>query len=294
MTPTEIKSIMQSIDSRPIKALGQNFLIDQAALQDIIQAAEIKQGEHVLEIGPGLGVLTKELISSGAKVTAIEKDRRLASYLFKLLSPATVGERSSTKVGGVEGVVGDAAKLDWDKLIGKKPWKFVSNLPYSITSFALRKALYSSTSPDNVVVLVQREVAERILMRDGKMSLLALMVGLSVGTGRDLSVHDRIQIIRRVPPGAFFPPPKVESAILRIVPMSHETRREVWGIDPEEVMAVAKKGFAHPRKLLQRNLQVESSKWQALSARIGFNIKARPEELSVQQWVELTKRIQNS
>lgn len=169
MTPTDIKAIMQSIDSRPIHALGQNFLIDQAALKDIVQAAEIKKGDHILEIGPGLGVLTKELIASGARVTAIEKDKKLFSHLAQMSYSVQLHQ-------------GDAAKLDWDKLINKKPWKFVSNLPYSITSLALRKALYEvDPAPEVLVVLVQREVAERILMRNGKMSLLSLMVGLSVG-----------------------------------------------------------------------------------------------------------------
>ncbi len=271
------------MDSRPIHALGQNFLIDQAALKDIVQAAEIKKGEHVLEIGPGLGVLTKELIAAGARVTAIEKDKKLFSHLAKMSYNVQLHQ-------------GDAAKLDWDKLINNKPWKFVSNLPYSITSLALRKALYEvDLAPDVVVVLVQREVAERILMRDGKMSLLSLMVGLSVGpveTHNHASNHEQnnIQIIRRVPPGAFYPPPKVESAILKIVPTYNVQRTTLWGIEPEDVMAVAKKGFAHPRKLLFRNLGLDEKTWTQMAQDLGINIKARAEDLSVQQWVELAKK----
>lgn len=271
MTPSEIKFIMQSIDSRPIHALGQNFLIDQAALKDIVQAAEIKKGEHVLEVGPGLGVLTKELISSGARVTAIERDRKLLGYL------------EAHDIKRLELVQGDAAKLDWEKLINKKPWKFVSNLPYAITSFALRKALYGSLSPDSVVVLIQKEVAERIMApaRGDKLSLLSLMVWLA---------SDDIQMIRRVPPGAFYPSPKVDSAILRIVPMAHDVRKAVWGIDPEEVMQAAKKGFTHPRKLLFRNLGLDEKAWTQIAQDLGINIKARAEDLSVQQWVELAKK----
>ncbi len=271
MTPSEIKFIMQSIDSRPIHALGQNFLIDQAALKDIVQAAEIKKGEHILEIGPGLGVLTKELIASGAHVTAIERDRKLAEFLNNTPLPKGAGRI----------VTGDAAKLDWNKLIDKRPWKFVSNLPYAITSLALRKALYEvDLAPEILVVLVQREVAERVLMRDGKMSLLSLMVALA---SKD------IKIIRRVPPGAFYPPPKVESAILQIRPKTKEERKKIWGIEPEEVMQVAKKGFAHPRKLLFRNLGLDEKSWTQTAENLGINIKARAEDLNVQQWVELAR-----
>ncbi|MFA6447761.1 MAG: 16S rRNA (adenine(1518)-N(6)/adenine(1519)-N(6))-dimethyltransferase RsmA [Patescibacteria group bacterium] len=282
MTPTDIKAIMQSIDSRPIHALGQNFLVDQAALKDIVQAAEIKKGEHILEIGPGLGVLTKELIASGAHVTAIEKDKKLLDYMAQ--RPYSVQLHH-----------GDAAKLDWNKLIGNKPWKFISNLPYSITSLALRKSLYEvDPAPELLVVLVQREVAERVLMRDSKMSLLSLMVGLAVGpveTHNHASNREQknLQIIRRVPPGAFYPPPKVESAILKIVPTSHESRVTLWGIEPEDVMSVAKKGFAHPRKLLFRNLGLDEKSWTRTAENLGINIKARAEDLNVQQWVELAR-----
>lgn len=265
MTPTQIKSALMVIGAKANKKLGQHFLIDQQALATIVSAADIKHDDRILEVGPGLGVLTRALIGAGASVIAIEKDRKFVTYL---------------EFNGLDLHLGDAAKIDWEPLIKNRPWKFVSNLPYAITSLALRKSLYINNSPELVVVLVQREVAERALARDGKQSLLSLMVALA---------SSKTEIVRRVPPGAFYPPPKVESAVLKIVPMTNKQRLEKWGIEPEEVMAVAKKGFAHPRKLLQRNLAIESNKWQELSSRIGFNIKARPEDLSAQQWVELAK-----
>lgn len=273
MNPTEIKTILATLGGGANKHLGQHFLIDNTALEAIVLAADIKKGERVLEVGPGLGVLTGALLESGAKVTAIERDRRLFEFVTPLLKPA-----------GEMPINGDAAKLDWDGIMGAKPWKFVSNLPYAITSFALRKALYAKNPPMAVVVLIQREVAERLMahVRGGKQSLLSLMVALA---------SSEIGIVRRVPPGAFWPPPKVDSAVVRIVPMNHAERRAFWGIDPEEVMSLAKKGFAHPRKLLFRNLGLEEKTWVAIAYRNGVDIKTRAEDLSVEQWVELAKSV---
>lgn len=265
MNPKQIKEALQGGTAN--KKLGQHFLIDKAALEAIVESAEIKKGDTVLEIGPGLGVLTMALIEKGAKVAAIEKDRRFIERLADT---------------DVEVFSGDAAKMDWERIVGKQPWKFVSNLPYSITSLALRKALYGKSVPSNVVVLVQREVAERALARDGKQSLLSLMVALASSAS---------EIVRRVPAGAFYPPPKVESAILKIRPMTKDERLKIWGIEPEEVMTVAKLGFAHPRKILSSNLKVPSERWRTLSEAVGFVEKVRAEDLSPMQWVELAKSI---
>lgn len=259
---------MASMGGKANKHLGQHFLIDQHALAVIVEAADIKKGDRVLEIGPGLGVLTQALLQQGAKVIAIEKDSRFIESL-----------------GGFDGLdlhKGDAARIDWDSLVENRSWKFVSNLPYAITSLALRKALYVKNPPELLVVLVQREVAERVLARDGKQSLLSLMVSLA---------SSKASIIRRVPAGAFYPPPKVESAILLIRPMTHDQRQKTWGIDPEAVMAVAKKGFAHPRKYVQRNLGIGNEAWQELSKKMDFDVKIRAEDLTTEQWVELAKNI---
>ncbi len=271
MNPTEIRAILSNLGGKANKTLGQHFLIDETALQTIVESADIKPGDRVLEVGPGLGVLTKELIVHGALVTAIEKDKRF----IDLISPLSKG-------AGGDCIPGDASKLDWDELMGDKPWKFVSNLPYSITSLALRKTLYSKNPPTTVVVLVQREVAERVLARDGKASLLSLMVALA---------STDVKIVRRVPPGAFWPPPKVESAVVLIRPMTQDQRRKTWGINPEDVMATAKKGFAHPRKLLFRNLGLAPEKWSAIASNLNVDEKIRAEGLSVGQWAELAKLI---
>jgi len=262
MTPTEIKSVLHELGGGANKRLGQHFLVDPHALAMIVEAAEIEPGDRVMEIGPGLGVLTRALIAAGADVTSVERDHRFAEYLRNRFTE------------GFELITGDAATLDWENHYKKKSWKFVSNLPYAITSLALRKALYASHPPAEVVVLVQREVAERAIARDQKHSLLSLMVAFA---------SHEASIVKRVPAGAFFPPPRVESAILKITPMSPEERLAIWGMNPEKLMALAKRGFAHPRKLLSSNLNIMASQLE----QAGIAAKARAEDLLPADWVKL-------
>lgn len=277
MNPTEIRKVMKEIGGGANKRLGQHFLIDPHALATIVEEAEIEKGDRVLEIGPGLGVLTGALLDAGASVAAVERDRRFVEFLSGrgVLQYAPTFDRERLEI-----IHADASKLDWQNHFKKKDWKFVSNLPYSITSLALRKALYAKHPPTNIVVLVQREVAERAVARQQaksnkqKGSLLSLMVALASHEAR---------FVKRVTAGAFFPPPKVESAILRIIPMTPEERQAIWGRDPEEIMAIAKRGFAHPRKLLASNLKLAAD---ALVS-VGIAPKARAEDLRPEDWARL-------
>ncbi len=266
MTPTEINRALAAVGGRANKSLGQHFLIDEATLEEIVATAAIKPGDLVLEVGPGLGVLTQALIRQGAEVTAIEQDRRFVEYL----------KRYSAKI-----VAGDAAIVHWHELIGERPWKFVSNLPYAITSLALRKALWAPKPPENLVVLVQREVGERVVSVAGnkkkdKTSLLSLMVALS---------SESTRIVRRVAADCFYPVPKVESVVLQIVPMPWVEREKRWGLHPDKIMELARKGFAHPRKLLRSNLELSPE--SSVLGQLGINEKARAEDLSPEDWANL-------
>ena len=276
MTPSEIKQVLSRWNGQANKGLGQNFLIDPAALETIVEAADIQPGERVLEVGPGLGVLTRALIQAGAEVVAIEQDRRFVEFLN--------GRDAGFPPGHLPIVThGDAAALPLDPLVGKLPWKFVSNLPYSITSFALRKALWATHPPSRLVVLVQREVAERAIAKDGKQSLLSLMVAFASSSAR---------IVKRVPAGAFYPPPKVESAILEIIPESWHAREQRWGIQPDKIMEWARLGFAHPRKLLASNIGLKTGECSIASLEeVGLNAKARAEDLSPSDWARLAQRL---
>ena len=246
-----------------------------------MREATLGAGIVTLEIGPGLGVLTSALLDAGHDVVAIERDARFLSHL-----ETRFADRSFRLVRG------DAAELDWMTLVGDREWQLVSNLPYAISSLALRFALWSHRPATNVVVMVQREVAERAIAqtpsgspfvrgRDQKGSLLSLMVALASQDAR---------IVRRVPPGAFYPPPKVDSAVLRIVPMPLQERVEKWGVNPEKIMQLAKQGFAHPRKLLASNLKIAASVLEKLQ----INPKARPEDVSPQEWAQLTRELMSA
>ncbi len=284
MKPSDIREILRDLGTSPKKGLGQHFLVDQSVLHAILDAADIRNGETVLEIGPGLGVLTDALLRQGATVIAIEQDKKFAAFLEHrfLGQPFRV-------------VQGDAAHLDWLPFVGSSPWKFISNLPYGITSLALRKALWNKRPPERVVVLIQRDVAERAMdsLRGAsgkykakpKTNLLSLMLALSSLSAR---------IVRRVPAKCFYPAPKVVSAVFEIIPMPLGERTEKWGIDPEKIMEVAKVGFAHPRKVLASNLSREKDLTKAIVEQfleeVGVNPKARAEDLSAEEWAALVKR----
>ena len=298
MTLSEIKLALRELGGGANKRLGQHFLIDSAVLKTIVEAADIHPGDLVLEIGPGLGVLTRELLANGAEVVAIEKDRRFVGYFNS--PPTPPHESRGGARGGVRVMHGDAATIHWHEIIGDRPWKLISNLPYSITSLALRKALWAPRPASRVVVLVQKEVAQRIVAE--KTSLLSLMVALASESAR---------IIRCVPAGAFYPPPKVESAVLEIIPMTLADREKRWGIDPEKIMALAKKGFAHPRKKLSSNLRspVGARRAARLSSTlssdeasspksvplqdVGIPERSRAEDLSPDDWAALARAVYN-
>lgn len=269
MTPADIKSVLAQLGGTSNKRLGQHFLIDASALEAVVTEAHVHPGALTLEIGPGLGVLSKALVDAGCDVTAIERDARFIPYLEKFFAGTSFNV-----------IRGDAAELDWMEIVGDREWQLVSNLPYAISSLALRLALWSSRPAENVVVMLQKEVAERAIGKDKKTSLLSLMVALASSDRR---------IVKRVPAGAFYPPPKVDSAILQIEPMPIPERVERWGMEPEKIMELAKKGFAHPRKLLASNLGL--SKNLSAFERLKLNPKARAEDLSPDEWAKLAIEI---
>lgn len=281
MKPHDIKQTLLEMGGKANKALGQHFLIDGSVLEAILEAADIREHDWVLEIGPGLGVLTTRLLDEGANVVAIEQDRRFLDLLQgraeKLLASPSTAIR---EVGELTLIHGDAAALDWDPLVGEVPWKFVSNLPYSITSLAIRKALYRAHPPERMVVLIQREVAERAIAREGKRSLLSLMVAFACR---------EMRIVRRVLPGAFFPPPRVQSAVLELIPYDAHEREQTWGMDPERIMEIAKVGFAHPRKKVRSNLAGFVFSPEDFSF-AGIGEDTRAEDVLPEQWAKLAAR----
>ncbi len=253
------------------KSLGQHFLTSPHYLAMIADAAEISQGETVLEIGPGEGALTRELLARGAVVIAIEKDHRL----IPLLQETFAKEIEEKKLFLTEGdiLAFDIATLE----IAKSQYKLVANIPYYITGAILEKFLSARHQPSSAVVLVQKEVAERIA-REKKESMLSLSV----------KVYGEPKYIKTVPAGAFSPPPEVDSAILAIQNIS---RKNFANAEQEKkFFEIVRAGFAHKRKLLVRNLEAvlgENSK--KTLERAGIPATARAEDVELKSWVSMSR-----
>lgn len=260
----------------PKKSLGQNFLTSTAAVAHMLEAADIQKGEQVLEIGPGKGVLTKRLVEEGARVTAIEKDRRLISYLRELF-------KESIQKGNIRLVEGDALEHDLRQLYKKSgEYKLVANIPYYITGQLLRKFLSTPVRPARMVLLVQREVANRILAKDGKESLLSLSVK-AYGSPRIISV---------VKAGSFFPVPSVDSAILMIGSISAGLFSQVPEDDYFRMLHAA---FAQKRKMLRKNLEALYDGTSIERAFVQCNLPPtiRAEDVPAEKWVTLCKELVN-
>jgi len=259
------------------KSLGQNFLVDKEVLDKIIEAAELSKNDTVLEIGPGAGALTEELVNNAGKVIAIEKDERLAGALELRIKNSELSDN-------IEIVVGDA--LDFDT---KKPmpnaYKLVANIPYYITSKILEKYLSAENKPEMIVLLVQKEVAERICAKPGNLSLLAISV----------QYYGEPEIVDIVPKESFFPVPEVDSAIIKIRIKNKELRIKQ---DEKEFFKVVKAGFRARRKTLFNNLKsgisLNSGQIEGLLDKMNISRNARAQELTIKQWSGLVREIKNS
>lgn len=278
-----MQKLLREFNIQPKKSLGQNFLIDQRALERIVEAAELKPADIVLEIGPGLGTLTRCLAERAGKVVAVELDSHLVEALRQILADCP----------NVEIVPGDILQLDPAALIKDAkqpcdlaplpPYKVVANLPYYITSAVLRHLLTAKVKPRLIVVTVQLEVARRIVAAPGEMSLLAVSV----------QFYGRPRIVARIKAGAFYPPPQVDSAVVRIDLYDHPP------VEVEDVASffeVVRAGFAHRRKQLRNTLSAElalapSQVEQALS-RAGINPRRRAQTLSLEEWARVWREMQ--
>jgi 16S rRNA (adenine1518-N6/adenine1519-N6)-dimethyltransferase len=257
------------INIKPLKKLGQNFLTDKEVLKKIIQAANLKSDDIVLEIGPGLGILTIELAKKVKRVIAIEKDKRMCKILKKMLDVRNVRN--------VRIVNQDILKISNFKFQISN-FKLVANLPYYITSPVIRKFLESKNKPELMVLMVQKEVAQRIVAKDKKMSVLSVAV----------QFYAKPKIISYVSKKSFWPVPKVDSAILRIEPRMNTNLR------PNEYKSffkLVKAGFSSKRKFLinnlSRELKIENYKLKIVFDQIGLGQKLRAENLSIQDWLRL-------
>jgi 16S rRNA (adenine1518-N6/adenine1519-N6)-dimethyltransferase len=269
-TPGQLRRLMGSERLRPRKGLSQNFLTDPEALDAIVAAADLVSGDRVVEVGPGLGVLTRRLLAAGASVLAVELDPGLAHFLRRELG----------SVEGFELIEADALGLHPREMFPGEPFKLVANIPYHITSPLLHAFLEGDRPPTLTVLLVQLEVAERVAAPPGQMSYLSVFVQ---------NVADA-EVVARVPPEAFEPAPSVDSAVLRL--RSRKSPAVPVGERREPFYRVVQAGFRQRRKQvhngLSRELPVEREAVEAALATCSVAPDRRPQTLSVDEWACLT------
>ena len=272
------RQVLRQFGFRPKKSLGQHFLIGEAVLERILSAAELSPGDIVVEVGPGLGILTEGLAKQRARVIAVELDSKLVALLKKRLA-----DFPDVKI-----VHADILKVTPQRLLQNnlsaselvRGYKVIANLPYYITSPVLRHFLEGESRPSAMVVMVQKEVGEAIAATPGKMSLLSVKI----------QFYSKPDIICYVPAASFYPPPKVESVILRL---------DVYPQPPIEVPEVAgffdivMHGFSSPRKQLRNSLahalEMPPGQVVSLLEQAGIDAKRRAETLSLEEWRELWK-----
>jgi len=254
--------------------LGQHFLANAHYAKILVDAAALREGETALEIGPGKGMLTRELLRTGAHVVAVEKDEALAAFLRGEFAGEIAAGQFDIRTMDVRDATPEALGLSAGKYV------VAANIPYYITGEILRQFLSTRAQPRAMALLVQKEVAERIVARDGKESILSLSVK-AYGTPR---------IAAKVSRGNFSPPPSVDSAIIAIEAIS----REAFGtLADEAFFAAVKAGFASKRKLLSNNLAVKFGKERTLAAieEAGVEKDARAEDVPLEKWFALAKSL---
>jgi 16S rRNA (adenine1518-N6/adenine1519-N6)-dimethyltransferase len=284
LDPLEVRRTLRREGLRAQHGRSQNFLADPDVLQGILDLAEVAPGSRVLEIGPGLGILTGGLLDGGAAVTAVELDAGLARYLRERFA-------EPIDAGRLQLIEGDALDLDLTGLL-PSPYRVVANLPYHITSPSLHRLLGRPPSPDRLVLMVQAEVADRIAAPPGRMSYLSAFV----------QFHATVRVALRVPPEAFEPAPKVASAVVVLEPHARlaldESREpELWGL--------VQCGFRERRKMLRNVLArqlragpdrttgplVGQARVDAALAAVGIAGDRRPQTLSVEDWLRLLEAL---
>lgn len=263
-----LRDLLYAHRMRPNKSFGQNFLVDRAVLQQIVDTAELEQADQVLEVGAGTGVLTRELAHVARRVVAVELEQDMLTLL----------EKTTREYPNIEIIARNLLYLDPQEVFGQERYKLVANLPYYITAPTFRHFLESANPPRLLVVMVQYEVAQRIVAAPGDLS----MMGVSV------QFYGRPQIITRVPARAFYPAPRVDSAILRVdvheqVPLTPQER--------DSFFRVVQAGFSERRKQvhnsLAHGLHRKDEVVREWLAAADIEANRRAETLSIEEWLRL-------
>ena len=268
-SPEVVHYICKRFDIKMSKKLGQNFLIKRGIVDEIVHAAELTPGEPVLEVGPGIGTLTQGLAQSGADVTAIELDRRLLEVL-----DTTLASYDNVRI-----IHGDVLKLDVLTIMNHKPFKVVANLPYYITTPIIMSLLESKLPIERLVVMVQKEVALRMVAKPGTKDYGALSVAVQYYTEPD--------IVLDVPPKSFLPAPAVTSSVIRCI---LRDKPPVDVIDEKLFFRVVKAGFAQRRKTFSNTMKttgLSRDRIEELLAKANIDGQRRGETFSLQEFADV-------
>lgn len=257
---------------RPDKSRGQNFLIDKTVLHKIAAAADLQPDDFVIEVGTGTGILTKELAAKVKNVVTFEIDERYLPELNETLK----------EFNNVE--IRNESILTTPYVVPEHAYKLVANVPYYITSAILEKFFSLENKPKVLVVLVQKEVADRVCAKPGDMSLLSAI----------LQYYGEPQIVTLVPPSAFWPKPKVDSAVLRIKLKEKSPQNDKK--NEKNFLRTVKAGFSQKRKMLKNNLKslLPAAILEEIFASLNFNVGIRAEDLTVENWVKLAQKINDA
>ena len=289
-----IKSLCKQHGLYPSSIRGQNFLISRDVLDDMVETADLKKDNIILEVGPGFGTLTLELAKRVKKVIAVEQDKILIKALQENLK--------KENINNVEIIEGNVLRINSYshserseesqrkrsfatlRMTLNEDYRIVSNLPYQITSHFLRQFLEAESKPQDMTIMVQKEVAERICAKPGQMSLLAVSV----------QFYAKPEIVRVVSKDCFWPEPKVDSAIIKIA-LSSRKNKERAEFDEKYFFKIVRNGFLHRRQKLVNNLsnafRLDKKNLESALKRMGISENARAQELSMNQWIDLTKEI---
>lgn len=271
MNKQELHFLLKKYHITPRREHGQNFLLDEEVVADTVRAAELTEQDTVLEIGPGFGVLTMQLAQSAGRVVVVEQDEQL----FKAVS--TLAKQFPT----ISAFRSDITRFHMDAaLLPERKYKLVANLPYNITSWVLKHFYTNGPQPSMIVVMVQKEVAERVTAQPGEMSILSCAVQL----------YGTPEIVRLVSRSSFYPAPAVDSAILKI-----STHSQPLVDYPEDCMRLIRIGFSARRKQLHNNLaaglHLAHEVIQSAFEKTHIDTLARPQELTLGQWIDLYQQL---
>lgn len=272
LTPAVVRDLLDAHGCRPSRALGQHFLADPNLARKIVRLADVGAADTVVEIGPGVGSLTVALAGTGAHVVALELDRHLLPLLHEVLDRSALG-------GRVEVVHGDGLTADFRALTGGRAWSCVSNLPYNVATPLVVRLLEEFPEMSRALVMVQREVGERLVAGPGTKAYGAVSV--------KVAYYAEARIVGTVAATVFVPPPKVASALVRI---DRRAEPPVAVPSAEALFALVRAGFAQRRKTLRRALEPAlGERTEAVLASAGVDGRARAEALGLAEWARLCR-----